>query len=88
MQVLPAACAVLSLGPLALVCWLDLDKLQRWKLEQERLQQASSSLGEPLLVEAEEAAKHIVGKCSAASASLLDDSNYLDGCTVNSQSRS
>lgn len=86
MQVLPAVCAVLSLAPLALVCGLDLDKLHRWKLAQERLRQCSNTLEEPLLVESQEAAQPKVGQASVASARAQDDSNCLDGYTVNSQS--
>lgn len=75
----PAVCAALSLVPLGLVCWLDLDKLNRWKLEQEEMQHGDRSLDEPLLAEGDEAAQLKPAQLAAPYGSVLEEGKFLDG---------
>lgn len=89
MQAVPAVCAVLSLIPLGLVCWLDLDKLRRWKLQQEEAQQRGRSIDEPLLAETIHTAQLKPDQSLAPNGGLPKDGNCLDGaelCTAGSSS--
>lgn len=76
LQAVPAVCALLSLAPLLLVCTLDLDKLHRWKLQQQNLQQGSCALDEPLLVD--EAADHKGEEAAAPFTVPQKDSRCVD----------
>jgi hypothetical protein len=88
MQVVPAVCAILSLIPLVLVCWLDLDKLERWTLPQTILEQDGCSIHEPLLGECCEAAQDKLGEpalpCSSSQGGTCVDDRAL--CRASSSS--
>lgn len=82
MQVVPATCAVISLMPLALVCGLDLDKLRRWKLQQETLQADTCSVDEPLLAESHEPTQHKLEQSAAPIGVSEKDGDCLDGSAL------